>query len=189
MNCTSAIASSTSFRKIWPTPARRSGLDAQKSASQRLCAWMPACRSSYSSADGGRAITAPVGKNGGTVFGKSTSAAVPSDSCSLTATFVVPVLVALLAVEITERVLVAVPPRVELVAVGGIEVLAVLLVVATGVRVGRDQEVAVDDVAVLMTSRLNTRSAFSRRNFGHTWSRNGTSGISVKIRSRLSPIG
>ena len=30
---------------------------------------------------------------------------------------------------------------------------------------------------------LNTRCAFSRRNFGHTWSRNGTSGISVKSRS------
>ena len=38
-------------------------------------------------------------------------------------------------------------------------------------------------------SSLNTRMAFSRRNLGHTWSRNGTSGISVKMRSRLSPIG
>ena len=38
-------------------------------------------------------------------------------------------------------------------------------------------------------SSLNTRIAFSRRNFGHTWSRNGTFGISVKMRSRLRPIG
>ncbi len=38
-------------------------------------------------------------------------------------------------------------------------------------------------------SRLNTRMALSRRNFGHTWSRNGTLGISVKMRSRLKPIG
>ena len=38
-------------------------------------------------------------------------------------------------------------------------------------------------------SRSNTRMAVSRRNLGHTWSRNGTSGISVKMRSRLKPIG
>ena len=33
------------------------------------------------------------------------------------------------------------------------------------------------------TGSRKTRCAFSRRNFGHTWSRNGTSGISVKMRS------
>ena len=38
-------------------------------------------------------------------------------------------------------------------------------------------------------SSLNTRMALSRRNLGHTWSRNGTFGISVKMRSRLRPIG
>src|SRR5581483_10877872 len=37
--------------------------------------------------------------------------------------------------------------------------------------------------------RLKTFTAFSRRNFGHTWSRNGTSGSSRKIRSSDSPIG
>jgi len=30
---------------------------------------------------------------------------------------------------------------------------------------------------------LNTRCAFSRRNLGHTWSRNGTAGISSNMRS------
>ena len=30
---------------------------------------------------------------------------------------------------------------------------------------------------------LNTRCAFSCRNLGHTWSRNGTAGISSKMRS------
>ena len=59
-------------------PARRSGASEQKSASQRLCALMPAHRSSYSSLVGGRATTMPVGKNGGTVFGKITSATWPS---------------------------------------------------------------------------------------------------------------
>ena len=38
-------------------------------------------------------------------------------------------------------------------------------------------------------SSLNTDTAFSRRNFGHTWSRNGTSGSSEKIRSSERPIG
>jgi len=36
---------------------------------------------------------------------------------------------------------------------------------------------------------LKTRSAFSRRNFGHTSSRNGTSGISPQMRSSDRPIG
>ena len=40
-----------------------------------------------------------------------------------------------------------------------------------------------------LASSLNTRMALSRRNLGHTWSRNGTLGISVKMRSRLRPIG
>ncbi len=38
-------------------------------------------------------------------------------------------------------------------------------------------------------SRLKTRTAFSRRNFGQTWSRKGTPGSSAKMRSRLSPMG
>ena len=36
---------------------------------------------------------------------------------------------------------------------------------------------------------FSTRSAFSRRNFGQTWSRNGTSTMSPMIRSRVRPIG
>ncbi len=39
------------------------------------------------------------------------------------------------------------------------------------------------------SSRRKTRIAFSRRNFGQTWSRNGTSGSSRKIRSSDSPDG
>ena len=38
-------------------------------------------------------------------------------------------------------------------------------------------------------SSLKTRTAFSRRNLGQTWSRKGTSGSSVKMRSRLRPHG
>ena len=38
-------------------------------------------------------------------------------------------------------------------------------------------------VGTFFSGSLKTRCAFSRRNFGHTWSRNGTSGISVKMRS------
>ena len=36
---------------------------------------------------------------------------------------------------------------------------------------------------------LNTRCAFSRRNFGQTWSLKGTFCMSVKIRSSDRPIG
>ena len=108
------------------------------------------------------------------------------------AALVVPVARAQVAVEILVRVLVAVAPRVELVAVLRVEVLAVLLVAAAGVGVGRDQRVAIGASHLARhasLSRLNTRSAFSRRNFGHTWSRNGTSGSSVKMRSSDRPIG
>src|SRR4051812_45721844 len=47
------MASSTSFKKICPMPARRAGNRAHQSASQRLCARMPASRCSYSSGFGG----------------------------------------------------------------------------------------------------------------------------------------
>ena len=58
----------------------------------------------------------------------------------------------------------------------------------------READRGVDDAArerVLVGGhrRLKTRSAFSRRNFGHTLSRNGTSGNSLKIRSSDNPIG
>ena len=65
----SAMASSTSLRKTWAIPARRCGYSAHQSASHRLCALIPARRSSYCSGVGGRVITTPVGKNGGTVLG------------------------------------------------------------------------------------------------------------------------
>ena len=38
-------------------------------------------------------------------------------------------------------------------------------------------------------SSLKTRTALSRRKAGHTWSRSGTCGSSVKIRSRVRPMG
>ena len=79
---TSSMASSTSFRKIWPMPARRSGKRPHQSASQRLCARIPASRCSYSSGLGGRAKRMKLGKNGGTVLGNTTSATTPSDSSS-----------------------------------------------------------------------------------------------------------
>src|SRR5947199_88734 len=64
------MASSTSLTKICAIPARRPGSSSHQSASHRLWARTPARRSSSSALDGGRAITAPVGKNGGTVFGE-----------------------------------------------------------------------------------------------------------------------
>lgn len=75
-------ASWTSLRRIWKTPARRPGAAAQKSASQRLWARRPAQRRRNSSAVGAGAIREPDGKNGGMVFGKTTSATMPSSSSS-----------------------------------------------------------------------------------------------------------
>ena len=51
-----------------------------KSTSQRLWARMPARRCSYSSGLGGRANSTKLGKNGGTVLGKTTSPTMPSAS-------------------------------------------------------------------------------------------------------------
>ncbi len=78
----SSTAASTSLRRICATPARRPGASAQKSAIQRLCAWSPAQRSSYSAAVGGCAIREAFGKKGGMVLGKTTSATMPSASSS-----------------------------------------------------------------------------------------------------------
>ncbi len=68
--------------KIWATPARRPGACAQNSASQRLWAWIPAHRRSYSDSVGGNATRLPSSKKGGTVLGNSTSAVIPSASFS-----------------------------------------------------------------------------------------------------------
>lgn len=78
----SSTARPTSFRRIWKTPARRPGAAAQKSASQRLWARSPAQRCSNSAAVGAGAIRDAEGKKGGTVFGKTTSATMPSSSSS-----------------------------------------------------------------------------------------------------------
>ena len=42
---------------------------------------------------------------------------------------------------------------------------------------------------MVSASSPNTRTAFSRRNFGHTSSLNGTLGSSEKMRSSDRPIG
>src|SRR5262245_14296525 len=74
------------------------------------------------------------------------------------------------------------------------EVLPVLLGCLAGRRGHADHEIY-DTTFVRSAVRgshessLNTRTAFSRRNFGHTWSRNGTSGISLKMRSSDRPMG
>ena len=80
----SSTAASTSCSRICAMPARRPGAAAQKSASQRLCACRPAQRSSRSpaSAAGGWCTSDAFGKNGGIVFGKMTSATMPSASSS-----------------------------------------------------------------------------------------------------------
>ena len=67
---------------IWAMPARRPGASWQKSTIQRLCAFSPAHRRSYSSGDGCGATRFPDGKNGGMVLGNSTSATTPSASSS-----------------------------------------------------------------------------------------------------------
>ena len=77
----SSMASSMSLRKIWPTPARRSGNSPHQSFSQRLWACTPAWRCAYSSGVGGLANSTKLGKNGGTVFGNTTSPTMPSSSC------------------------------------------------------------------------------------------------------------
>ena len=58
---------------------------------------------------------------------------------------VVPVAGTLAPLEVAERVLVATAPAVELVEIGGVEVLPVHLHVAARVAVGRDHRVAVGD--------------------------------------------
>jgi hypothetical protein len=63
-------------------PARRSGASAQKSTSQRLCARIPSSQSGKSATEGFPQIKTLVRKNGGTVFGKMISPAIPSLSMS-----------------------------------------------------------------------------------------------------------
>jgi hypothetical protein len=81
---TSSTARSMSCSRIWATPARRPGVAAQKSASQRLWAWSPAQRRSRSPdvAGGGWFSSEGAGKNGGIVLGKMTSPTMPSASSS-----------------------------------------------------------------------------------------------------------
>ena len=75
---------STSWSMIWAMPARRPGAWPQKSASHRLCACSPAHRlaRSPSVAPGGWFTRETLGKNGGIVLGKITSATTPSASIS-----------------------------------------------------------------------------------------------------------
>ena len=136
-------ASSTSFSRICATPARRPGAAAQKSASQRLCACSPAHRCSYSAAVGAGVTSAPDGKNGGIVFGNSTSATMPSASSSASARVGVPVAVRVRSGEVVERVAVGLRPRVELVVPARREVLAVRRDRRARVTVGRDDRVAI----------------------------------------------
>ena len=126
-------------------PARRPGVRAQKSASQRLWACSPAQRSSrsWASAGGAWVTSAPPGKNGGIVFGKMTSAAMPSASRSRSAPVGVPVALPEVTEQVGEHDLVAVDPGVELVVVPRREVVAVLVDLAAAVAVGGDDEVAV----------------------------------------------
>ena len=74
---------STSLRKIWAMPARRPGARRRsRPASGCGRAARPTRRSRSSGVAGGWAMSRPVGKNGGTVFGKITSATRPSASSS-----------------------------------------------------------------------------------------------------------
>ena len=59
MNSMSLTASSRSFGRITPMPARRTGSSSQNSFSQRLCARIPARQCSYSSGFGGPLVTMP----------------------------------------------------------------------------------------------------------------------------------
>jgi hypothetical protein len=55
--------------------------------------------------------------------------------------------------------------------------------------VGRSRHNGLARVVFLQAARPNSRTALVRRNFGHTSSRNGTCGMSAKIRSSVSPAG
>ena len=69
---------------IWHIPARRPGASAQKSAIHRLWACRPAHLAWRSAAEvgGGWSVSEALGKKGGMVFGKTTSATTPSASSS-----------------------------------------------------------------------------------------------------------
>ena len=136
------MASSMSFRKIWPMPARRSGNSSHQSTSHRLWARMPARRCWYSSGGGGLAKSTKLGKNGGTVLGKTTSPTMPSASCCELRISLSQLRKPAGVAEVLVRVLVLAPPGVEVLEVGGVEVLAVGGVAAAGVAVGRDDRVA-----------------------------------------------
>ena len=126
-------------------PARRPGVRAQKSASQRLCACSPAQRSSRSCASaGGACVTsAAAGEErrdrvreddlGGDAVGLEVAHA----------TVGVPVALAEVAEQVVEQDLVAVDPGVELVVVPAREEVAVLVDLAAAVAVGGDDDVAV----------------------------------------------
>ena len=141
---TSSIASSTSFRKIWPMPARRFG----KAAA-------PVGEPAVVRADAGQPVLVLVGLGRPREEDEAREERrhrvgehdLGHDAVGLFVgepALVVPVAdaAAVFLLQIAERVLVLVAPRVEVVEVRGIEVLAVHLVAAAGVRVGGDDRVA-----------------------------------------------
>ena len=141
---TSAMASSRSFRKIWPIPARASGFSARSRPASGCGPGRRRGAARTPPAVGGSANSTKLGKNGGTVFGKITSPTMPSSFCCSSRSSRVPVPDAQVGVlQVLERVLVLPPPGVELVAVLRVEVLAVLRVASTGVAVGGDDDVPI----------------------------------------------
>ena len=110
----------------------------------------------------------PDGKNGGMVFGKSTSATTPSSSSSCSALRRVPVAVGGGGAQVVPRVHVGLRPLVELVEVLRLEVLAVLVHLRAGVAVGRDDDVAVTGERGHRYPRMRTdvRWDFSGRDSG-----------------------
>ena len=142
----SATAASTSWSRICAIPARRPGVSAQKSASQRLCAFSPSQRSSCSPALGGRAVRLLDGKNGGIGVGVQQLGGETVAARLLEPAGGVPVAVRGLAPQVGERVHERLDPLVELVVVRARQVLAVGRDLGAGVAVDREDDVApVDD--------------------------------------------
>ena len=136
------MASSTSLRKIWPMPARRSGNSSHQSTSHRLWARTPARRC---------VVVLGLGRLGEQHEAREERRHrvgehhLGDDAVGLllaVAHLVVPVAVPAGVTEVAEGVLVLPAPGVEVVEEPGIEVLAVLLVAAPGMAVGRDDRVA-----------------------------------------------
>ncbi len=161
---TSSIASSMSLRKIWPIPARRSGNSPHQSTSQRLCA-----------ADPGQPVLVRLGgglgreedevrEEGRHGVGEHHFSDHVVAFLVAVALLVVPVADAVVGgAQVLVGVLVLVAPRVEVLEVLLLEVLAIDGVARAGVAVGRDDRVVVRRLQVCRIERGGRRHGWVPR--------------------------